>query len=204
MRETFTMEEQDASGDPDPPPLRTAARVEIVDRTGAMGARRGAAGSHPIGAPMGDGPALTPEAIDFMARMGEQALAELAASGELRVAIVGDDQMALAHERDTGVVGTTDVLTYDLSEGQSALTRTLDADVLVCLDEARRQSARRGIPVERELLLYVLHAALHCLGFDDMDDASSEAMHAEEDRVLEAIGVGATFAAGAAADGGTP
>jgi probable rRNA maturation factor len=63
------------------------------------------------------------------------------------------------------------------------------------VDEARRQAAGRALPVERELLLYCVHGVLHCLGYDDHDDAEYVRMHAEEDRILEAIGVGRTFAA---------
>jgi len=43
-------------------------------------------------------------------------------------------------------------------------------------------------------LLYVVHGVLHCLGHDDHDEAGYASMHALEDRVLYAIGVGATFA----------
>jgi rRNA maturation RNase YbeY len=108
--------------------------------------------------------------------------------------------MAAAHARFSRVEGTTDVLTFDLTEGASgtrpaAGAAPLDADILLCLDEARRQASARGIPVERELLLYFVHATLHCLGEDDTNDDAAAAMHAREDALLCAIGVGVTFAA---------
>ena len=109
--------------------------------------------------------------------------------GEVRVRVVGDQEMAAAHERYSGVAGTTDVLTFNLAEAGDGL----DVDVLVCMDEAERQAGRRGHAVERELLLYVIHGVLHCLGHDDHDEAAAARMHAEEDRVLEAVGVGATY-----------
>ena len=71
--------------------------------------------------------------------------------------------------------------------------RCLDTDLLVCVDEGRRQSDRREIPLERELLLYIIHGALHCLGYDDHDQSEARAMHAREDEILESIGAGATF-----------
>jgi ssRNA-specific RNase YbeY (16S rRNA maturation enzyme) len=49
------------------------------------------------------------------------------------------------------------------------------------------------ISIEREVLLYALHGILHCAGFDDRTPQDFEAMHAEEDRILLAIDVGATF-----------
>jgi probable rRNA maturation factor len=120
-----------------------------------------------------------------------RAVGLLGASGEVRVAVVGDAAMAAAHERHAGVPGTTDVLTFDMSEGRGGV---LDVDVLVCVDEASRQAAARGHATERELLLYIIHGVLHCLGHDDHDESAAARMHAEEDRVLEALGVGATFA----------
>jgi probable rRNA maturation factor len=65
------------------------------------------------------------------------------------------------------------------------------------VDEAGRQSAVRGHTVEQELLLYVVHGVLHCLGHDDHDPDAAARMHAEEDRVLAAVGVGVTYARGA-------
>lgn len=45
-----------------------------------------------------------------------------------------------------------------------------------------------------EMTLYVLHGVLHCLGHDDTDEDSFARMHAEEDRLLTAAGLGALFA----------
>lgn len=126
----------------------------------------------------------------------ERACAHLGATGEVRLALVDDDEMAREHARTLGDPTTTDVITFDLADGASAATRELDADLLLCVDEARRRGAERGHAPERELLLYALHGVLHCLGEDDTDEASHARMHAREDEVLEAIGVGATYRAG--------
>jgi probable rRNA maturation factor len=126
---------------------------------------------------------------------------ELRAVGSLRVRIIGDAEMADAHLEFSGVAGTTDVLTFDL--GCEALDPerplagvVLDTDVLVCWDEAGRQAAARGHEPRRELLLYVVHGVLHCMGHDDHDAEGYARMHAEEDRVLGSIGVGPIFGAG--------
>jgi probable rRNA maturation factor len=134
---------------------------------------------------------LPPAAHAWLAEHASKALQVLGFPGEVRVRVVHDDVMAAAHEGFAGVPGTTDVLTFDLAEPGSAV---LDVDILTCYDEAVRQAAARGHPPERELLLYIIHGVLHCLGHDDHDPAAAAAMHAEEDRILEAIGVGATFA----------
>lgn len=127
----------------------------------------------------------------WVAERAGLALRPLGCSGEVRVRVVADAEMAEAHERWSGVPGTTDVLTFDLREGGKG---PLDVDLLVCADEAARQARARGIPAERELLLYVIHGVLHCLGYDDHDEPGAARMHAQEDRLLEAAGIGATYA----------
>jgi probable rRNA maturation factor len=107
----------------------------------------------------------------------------------LTVIVVDDARMADLHRRYLGAEHTTDVLTFLASEAG----QPVEADIAICLDVAARESADRGHPVAHELLLYALHGVLHGCGFDDHDDDDFAAMHAEEDRVLRAIGIGATF-----------
>lgn len=121
------------------------------------------------------------------------ACAHLGVHGEARVRIIGDAEMADAHERYAGVPGTTDVLTFDLTDGIGA-REALDVDLMICLDEAQRRAADAGHnQPRRELLLYALHGVLHCLGEDDHTDAGYQQMHTLEDAVLTAIGVGPVF-----------
>lgn len=118
--------------------------------------------------------------------------------GEVRIRLVRDAEMARAHETHTGVGGTTDVLTFDLRDpaliADDPLSTPLDTDLLLCVDEAARQAEARGIPILHELLLYTVHGMLHCLGYDDHDEADAGAMHAREDEILTAIGLGVVFA----------
>ena len=105
------------------------------------------------------------------------------------ILLVGDPAMTDLHRRHHHIDQTTDVLTFELS----GPNEPVDVDVALCVDEADRRATEHGHTIERELLLYAVHALLHCCGFDDHDDAAAAAMHAEEDRILELIGVGATY-----------
>jgi len=127
---------------------------------------------------------------DHSAAAARELARRFAIAGEARVLLVDDARMARVHEERSGIAGTTDVLTFDLAPDDGTL---LDADVYVCVDEATRQAHEFGHPVEREVLLYTLHAMLHGIGHDDTDDTSYAEMHRVEDEVLTAIGVGATF-----------
>lgn len=116
-------------------------------------------------------------------------------SGEVRIRLVRDEEMAALHERHSGITGTTDVLTFDLREDPSDAASPLDVDLVLCVDEAGRQAASRSIPIEHELTLYAIHGILHVLGHDDHDDDASRTMHAREDQILSAAGLGAVFSA---------
>lgn len=143
---------------------------------------------------------------DSLARVGLM----VGAFGEVRVRLVLDAEMARSHEEFAGVPGTTDVLTFDMTDPEEdpideptvALVggeirvgrfRRVDADIMVCVDEGKRQAAARGHDLPRELLLYSVHGLLHCLGHDDHDEESFARMHALEDAILTRLGVGAVF-----------
>lgn len=132
--------------------------------------------------------ALPTIALELQRRLG--------AGGEARARIVGDEEMAALHEKHAGIPGTTDVLTFDLREGHAAAqgaSLLMDADIVVCWDEAAREARERGHAPEQEALLYIVHACLHCLGYDDHDDEAAARMHEAENAILEAAGVGRVY-----------
>ncbi|MBO6512397.1 MAG: rRNA maturation RNase YbeY [Phycisphaerales bacterium] len=114
-------------------------------------------------------------------------------AGSIRVKIVNDPMMANAHERFSGISGTTDVLTFDLNHEHPIEHKILDTDLIVCYDEAERQAEQRSHSTLHELLLYIVHGTLHCLGYDDHDDTEYARMHAREDELLILAGIGPLF-----------
>ncbi len=114
----------------------------------------------------------------------------------LAVRIIDDEAMTCLHSQFHDDQTTTDVLTFPSTLDPDA---PLQVDIAICLDEARRQVESRGHGVAEELLLYVIHGLLHCCGHDDKKTGDSDRMHAEEDRLLEAIGIGRVYDRG---DGG--
>ena len=106
------------------------------------------------------------------------------------VMLVGDEQMTRLHHVHMELAETTDVLTFP----HHVAGEPVDVDIAVCVDEAARQAARRGHSVSAEVMLYVVHGLLHCTDHDDHDETDAQRMHAEEDRILTALGIGAIFA----------
>jgi len=137
---------------------------------------------------------LPPDAIDWLKQRSAQALHALNLIGELSIKVVNDHEMAIAHQSHKGVQGTTDVLTFDLAQ-PDAPKDTIDADILICIDEAKRQADARAHTIQQELLLYIVHAILHCAGHNDDNQQNADAMHIAEDNLLTTIGVQSTYKA---------
>ena len=110
------------------------------------------------------------------------------------VQIVGDDAMAAAHKRFMDIDGTTDVMSFPAHD-ESDAAAAVEADLFISIDVAAREAAQRGHATEREILLYAVHGTLHACGFRDDTDDAFRAIHAEEDRILAAGGIGAVYAA---------
>lgn len=133
---------------------------------------------------------LEPERQWVEARLVECLACMTAPVARVTVEVVDDHRMAALHQRFSSIAGTTDVLTFPAS----AAGEPIEVDIAVCLDEAGRQATARGHALRLELLLYALHGVLHCAGFDDRTGPEHQRMHAEEDRILGAIGLGPVFA----------
>ena len=102
----------------------------------------------------------------------------------LSVVFVDDPTLAELHARHLGDPSVTDVMSFDLGEDGEGPA----GEVYVSVDRARAVGERRGAPLERELLLYLVHGTLHLCGFDDHSPADRRRMRAAERAVLEKLG----------------
>jgi probable rRNA maturation factor len=104
--------------------------------------------------------------------------------GAINFIIVDDREMARLHRGYSGIRGTTDVLTFDLSDAPRA---RVDGDIYICLDQARRQAKEYGVPLYLELARLAVHGVLHLAGFDDHSEDGRAEMRRLEDRSLSAV-----------------
>lgn len=121
---------------------------------------------------------------DAAERAARAAYAEGEVEGaDLTLIFVSDEALAELHGRFLDDPSPTDVMAFDLTEGA-----VLEHEVYVSVDCARRVARARGVSVERELALYVVHGVLHLAGHDDHDIEARARMRAAEGRVLRALG----------------
>lgn len=81
----------------------------------------------------------------------------------------------------------TDVLAFAMREGEGGAAHPeLLGDVVISLDTARRQAARGGRTIAREVTILLGHGILHLLGFDHRTDAEERRMKARTDALVAA------------------
>jgi probable rRNA maturation factor len=78
----------------------------------------------------------------------------------------------------------TDVLSFLLDRDGASL----EGEVIVSAETAVRQAVQYGWSANEELLLYVVHGALHLIGYDDADAEQQEEMRDKERKYLTKLG----------------
>jgi probable rRNA maturation factor len=108
------------------------------------------------------------------------------------VVLLGDAALAELHGRFLGDPSETDVMAFDLGppDGPAAEgdEREPEAEIYVSAERARAVAAERGLPAPRELVLYLVHGALHLCGHDDHEPAERARMRQAEALVLGRLG----------------
>ncbi len=110
----------------------------------------------------------------------------------ISVGIVGDEEITELNERFLNHEGTTDCLSFDLSDPDDTQTGRV-LDLIVNGQMAIRQARQRGHSSVAELALYVTHCLLHQLGFDDVTPEQAKEMHTAEDEILQHLGYGLVY-----------
>ena len=103
------------------------------------------------------------------AALGKIAGALLAAlkqsRSELSVALVGDREMRPLNARYRKKNQTTDVLSFFV-EDQPKSAVVMLGDVVISVEQARRQAKARKSTLKSEMVTLLIHGTLHLLGYD--------------------------------------
>jgi probable rRNA maturation factor len=106
-------------------------------------------------------------------------------SSNVSVAIVDDATMHELNSRYLDHDWPTDVLSFVLEDDGDHL----EGEIVVSADTAAASAAEIGWPSAAELLLYVIHGALHLVGYRDKSPAGQREMRAAEARYLRQFGL---------------
>ncbi len=107
---------------------------------------------------------------------------------ELSVILVSDSYIKKLNWRYRRVRSRTDVLAFPMREGNGPSKHGLIlGDVVISTQTAKREAEKRGVPVYREVALYLAHGILHLLGYDDRANSDRKRMKAKECELLEVM-----------------
>lgn len=128
--------------------------------------------------------------IDFE-RM-ERAVAKILADagverGRMEIVVLDAEPMRETNVQFLGHDYPTDVLAFALEDDLE--NGLLEGNVLVCPDVAAERAPEFGWDAAEELLLYVIHGALHLVGYDDHSPEDAPTMRAKEREYLAFVGV---------------
>lgn len=107
--------------------------------------------------------------------------------GEISVAVVTDPEMHSLNRQYLDHDYPTDVLSFVLEYDEEQAF--LEGQIIASLDYAVLEAERFGWSAEDELLLYVIHGALHLVGHDDHTPAGRAAMRQAEGEHLARFGL---------------
>ena len=97
---------------------------------------------------------------------------------KLEIVFLNDRAIKPLNERYKGANSATDVLSFDLGSC---------GEILISSDMALRNSRVFNTPLEKELVLYVIHGILHLFGYDDEKPKERLRMFRKQDSVLEML-----------------
>ena len=106
-------------------------------------------------------------------------------SAEVTILLVTDSFIRRLNKRYKKRNTATDVLAFPFEATDACmrrLSRSYMGDIVISLDQAKKNACRFGGSFTHELLLYVIHGVLHILGYDDIQEKDRRIMEEEQSR----------------------
>lgn len=104
---------------------------------------------------------------------------------KIDVAVVDDLTIAELHQRYLNDPEATDVLSFVLEQ----TSKYLEGEIVVSADTAAASAPNYNWTAANELLLYVIHGALHLVGYDDTATKKRSIMREKEGEYLARFGL---------------
>ena len=115
------------------------------------------------------------------------------------VSLVSEGEIKEINRDFRGIDKVTDVLSFTQFEstdeilaeieGDEALVDIPLGDVVICLDQAERQSKEYGTSIRREVTYLFVHSVLHLLGYDHIDEEDRSLMRAHEEKIMTSLDI---------------
>lgn len=109
---------------------------------------------------------------------------------DVSIALVDDETMTGLNRKFRKKAKTTDVLTFPADDSYNDPSQKNSrplGDIVISIDQARRQAAQEKHSLATEVRYLIVHGVLHALGYDHETDEGE--MNALEVTVREAVGL---------------
>ena len=111
---------------------------------------------------------------------------------EVSVTLVDEVEIRKINNNFRNIDKVTDVISFALNEGEEpeifgGAEEVLLGEIVVCVEQAKRQAKEYGHSTEREIAYLSVHGMLHLLGYDHMTDEDKKVMRQEEEHVMEKL-----------------
>ncbi|MCE9544321.1 MAG: rRNA maturation RNase YbeY [Planctomycetia bacterium] len=106
-------------------------------------------------------------------------------SAQVGIAVIDDGAIQQMNRQFLNHDYATDVLSFTMHRSATAV----EGQIAVSAETAQREAADYGWPAADELLLYIVHGALHLVGYNDKTPSDAAAMRQREREVLAGFGL---------------
>jgi probable rRNA maturation factor len=107
---------------------------------------------------------------------------------ELEINLLGTGEMAALNETFLRHQGSTDVITFDYSEGKKLRGNVgLSGEIFICVEDSIAQAKQFKTDWQSEVVRYIVHGILHLLGYDDTKPQLRRKMKREENSLLHSL-----------------
>lgn len=109
---------------------------------------------------------------------------------EFAITITDNEQIHLLNKEYRGVDSATDVLSFPLwNQGEEPFVNPENncimlGDIIISLERAKEQAEEYGHSLKRECAYLCVHAVMHLLGYDHIEDEDKKVMRAREEDIL--------------------
>lgn len=104
-----------------------------------------------------------------------------AAGFDVNIVFIGDQEMTELNENYKKRRGTTNVLSFNLSEDAN---ESVEGEVYVSLEQARKQASEYGVSYEEEIIRLVTHGVLHLIDWTHENDEAQRSMENETEKLV--------------------
>ncbi len=115
--------------------------------------------------------------------------------GDITIIITRDEEVAALNQQYLGKEGPTDVLSFPARDDSDTFVLPPEedtpylGDIIIAFPYTQRQAQRLQRPLMHELVLLVVHGALHLLGYDHATPEEKAAMWARQNSILAEMGI---------------